>query len=100
MTTKKTSARGFGARAGAHRALIGFSVGLLLGVASLVHATVACGSFDRTVFTLVSVRKNGVEQALPAQLTGYLGIDGAYCSLIDPDTGNPISVNANRVVTP
>lgn len=100
MTPTQTSARGFGARASAHQALIGFSIGLVLGVASLVHATVACGSFDRTVFTLVSVRKNGVAQALPARVQGYVTTDGADCSLVDPDTGNAVSVSAKRTVTP
>jgi hypothetical protein len=43
------------------------TIGISAGAGGIAWATVACGSFDATTMELISVRKSGQNQPLPAQ---------------------------------
>ncbi len=70
----------------------GFVIGLLLGLCGGAYATVACGSFDTTLVKLTKVEKDGVAQALPAQIESTIASSGGPSYLYDPESGQYVGV--------
>ncbi len=90
------------------RIVVGAIFGLGIGLAAMARATVACGSYDQTLLRLDSIKKNGVDQALPSQRTTALasGIGAAPTAgtvlypqgsrLHDPATGALVDVEVTE----
>ena len=66
--------------------LMALTIGISAGAGGIAWATVACGSFDATTMELISVRKSGQNQPLPAQRSTTFENDGA-ATVFDFDRG-------------
>lgn len=90
------------------RISIGVVFGLGIGLAAMARATVACGSYDQTLLRLDSIKKNGVDQALPSQRATQLDsviylaptpgtvLYPRGSQLFDPTTGSYVAVEVTE----
>ena len=78
------------------RVVMGAIFGLGIGLAAMARATVACGSYDQTLLRLDSIKKNGVDQALPSQRTTQL--DSAIYAA--PTTGTVLYPRGSQLFDP